>query len=133
MQKIERRGLLSVLWIFLTVNYIFCDVFTLMYSPELKQIMNGSIGGIEITQGFLLSFALIMELAMVMIVLSKYLPYPVNRLSNIVVALLLAVVQGGSLFFGESTMHYKFFSIVEIATHISIIYFAATWQREVST
>ena len=29
--KTDKKTLLSTLWILLTLNFIFCDVFTLMY------------------------------------------------------------------------------------------------------
>ena len=53
--KSEKSILLSTLWIFVTVNYIFCDVFSLFYAPDLKQFLSGRVGDIELTQGFLLS------------------------------------------------------------------------------
>jgi Na+-driven multidrug efflux pump len=76
----NRKKLLSTIWIFLTVNFIFCDVFTLMYSEDLKQLLSGKVGEIELTQEFLLIFAIIMEIPMLMIVLSRVLNYKLNRL-----------------------------------------------------
>lgn len=124
------RTLLSTLWIFLTVNYIFCDVFTLMYAPDLRQILTGTIGDMALTQEFLLTFAIIMELAMVMIVLSRLLPHSLNRWLNLVVALLLALVQAGSLFADENTLHYMFFSVIEVATALWIAWLAWQWKSE---
>ena len=60
---------LFTLWIFVTVNYIFCDIFTLFYSENLKQLMSGAMGGMDITETFLFAFSVIMELPMLMIVL----------------------------------------------------------------
>jgi len=37
----DKKTLLSTLWIFLTVNFIFCDVFTLMNSEDLKNLLKG--------------------------------------------------------------------------------------------
>jgi len=59
----DKKVLLSTLWIFVTVNYIFCDVFTLFHAPDLNQFLKGQVGGIELTQSFLLTFAIIMEFA----------------------------------------------------------------------
>ena len=59
---------LFTLWIFVTVNYIFCDIFTLFYSENLKQLITGTMGGMEITEIFLFGFSIIMELPMLMIV-----------------------------------------------------------------
>ena len=67
----NKKVLFSTLWIFVTLNYIFCDVFTLFHSESLKQLMTGEMGGMEINQEFLLAFSFLMELPMVMIVLSR--------------------------------------------------------------
>lgn len=45
---------LSMLWLFATLNYLYCDVVTLMDPEKLKQFMAGSVGGMQINQGFLL-------------------------------------------------------------------------------
>ena len=128
----KKRSTLSALWIFLVVNFIFCDVFTLMYSEELKQILSGKMGSMFIDQPFLLAFAVIMEIPMIMIIASRLLPYKPNRLLNIAVAVLLILVQAGSLFAGKATMHYLFFSTVEIATLVGILWFAVKWKNSVS-
>ncbi len=119
---------LSLLWIFLFLNYIFCDVFSLMYPPMIQELAVGNtVDGIEMSQTFLLIFAVIMELGMVMTVLSRLLPYTPNRIANIVIGLVLLVVQVGSLFAGENTLHYWFFSAVEIATLIWIVLTSLRW------
>ena len=123
-----KKEILSILWIFVTVNYIFCDVFTLMYSEELKQILSGTVGTVIINQRFLLKFAIIMEIPMSMIFLSRFLKFRINRPLNIVAGLVLTTIQAGSLFVGTPTMHYLFFSIIEIATTIAIVWFAWKWN-----
>lgn len=124
-----KKETLSTLWIFLTVNYIFCDVFTLMHSEDLKQLLSGAVGDMKITQGFLLGFAIIMEIPMLMIVLSRVLPYKVNRMFNIGAGILMTVVQSWSLTVGDSTLHYVFFSIIEIATSALIVWMAWKWKN----
>ena len=120
---------LSLLWIFLTANYIFCDVFTLMYHEDLKKILSGNIDGMVITQEFLLGFAVVMEAGMVMMVLSRLLAHGLNRWLNIVVGVLLGLVQVASLFAGTVTLHYAFFSVVEIATALWIVWIALRWPK----
>jgi hypothetical protein len=124
----KREQLLSLLWIFLTVNFIFCDVFTLMYSEELRKILSGKIGEMEITQEFLLTFALIMEIPMLMIILSRVVKRKINRILNVVFGLLLIIVQAGSLTADDNSLHYIFFSIVEISTLIAIVWLAIGWK-----
>ena len=120
---------LFTLWIFVTVNYIFCDIFTLFYSENLKQLMSGAMGGMDITETFLFAFSVIMELPMLMIVMSRLLPYQFNRLANIVVGIFMTLVQTATLF-GDNMLHYVFFSIIEIATTIIIVWIAIRWKNE---
>ena len=125
----DKKVLLSTLWIFVTLNYIFCDVFTLFYAPDLNQFLKGQVGGIELTQGFLLTFAIIMEFAMVMIVLSRTLKYSLNRWFNIIGGIIFTLIQAGTLLDGDFTLHYLFFSIVEISTTLYIIWVAWNWRN----
>ena len=126
----DKKTILSSLWIFLTVNYIFCDVFTLMYSEQLKQIITGKVGGIVMTQGFLLTFAVIMEIPMVMIFLSRILKFEINRIFNIMAGTFLTLIQTGSLFAGTLSLHYIFFSFIEIATTLFIVWLSLKWKDE---
>ncbi len=127
----NRRQILSSLWVMLTVNFIFCDVFSLMHAPDLQAFMTGVIGGIALTQGFLLSFSVIMEIPMIMIPLSLVLPRRVARPLTVVTGLLLAVIQVWSLTTGGVTLHYLFFSVVEIATALTIAWLGWSWRAEV--
>jgi len=124
------KVLLSTLWLFVTVNYMFCDIFTLFHSESLKQLMAGEMGGMIISQAFLLGFAILMEIVMVMIVLSRFLPYKTNRILNIIIGLLMTFVQGSTLFTADNTLHYIFFSFVEISTTIFIVYYAWNWKEK---
>ncbi len=124
-----KKEKLFTLWIFVTVNYIFCDIFTLFYSENLKQLMSGAMGGMDITETFLFAFSVIMELPMLMIVLSRLLPYKFNRLANIAVGIFMTLVQTATLF-GDNMLHYVFFSIIEITTTIIIVWIAIRWKNE---
>lgn len=123
------KNLLSKLWIFLTVNYIFCDVFSLYHSKFLNELLLGQVDGIEFTEPFLLNFAIIMEIPMLMIVLSVILKNKANRILNIIVGLLMIIIQIGSLATGTNSLHYIFFSCIEICTLIIIIYLSWKWSK----
>jgi hypothetical protein len=125
----QKKTLLSTLWIVLTVNFIFCDVFTLMHAPDLQQLITGKVGEIELTQEFLLTFAIIMELPMLMILLARILKYKLNRILNIVFGILLCLIQIGSLSTGDVSLHYLFFSAVEILILLSIVWIAWKWKQ----
>ena len=50
----DRGKTLSILWVFATVNYLYCDVLALMDHDYLRQVLTGSVGGVDMTPGFLL-------------------------------------------------------------------------------
>lgn len=124
----DRRQLLPVLWIFLTVNYIYCDIFSLHHAESLKAFISGKVGGMTLTEEFLLTFAFIMQIPMIMIVLSRFLVFTINKYLNVVAGLITGSIQSYTLYMG-GTLHYVFFSIVEISTAVLIIYFAVTWNQ----
>jgi hypothetical protein len=124
----DQKTTLSTLWIFLTLNFIFCDVFTLMHADDLQQLLTGKVGGMEITESFLLTFAILMEIPMAMILISRITKYKTNRILNIIAGILLTMIQGWSLFVGKPTLHYIFFSLVEISTTFYIVGYALAWR-----
>jgi hypothetical protein len=67
---------LSTLWIFVTLNYLYCDVMSLMDRSMLKQYLTGNVGGVHISQGFLLGSAVLMEIPIAMVVLAWTWPDP---------------------------------------------------------
>jgi hypothetical protein len=126
----NRKSLLSLLWIFLTVNYIFCDVMTLHLASYLKAFLSGDVGGMKITEEFLLVFAIILQIPMIMIILSRSLTFTLNKYLNIVAGIITTSVQGFTVIMGGNTLHYMFFSFFEICTGLFIIYLAVTWKQE---
>jgi hypothetical protein len=128
---IKTNVLLSTVWIFVTINYLYCDVFTLFHSEDLKNFLNGKVGDMVIDQNFLLTFSIILEIPIVMILVSRIATFKVNRIANIVAGVVMTLVQSGSLFAGDATKHYIFFSIIEICTTLFIIWTAVRWRFEV--
>jgi hypothetical protein len=126
----ERKLILSTLWIFVLANYLYCDVMSLMNPEDLKQIITGTVGAIHLNQKFLLGAAIVMEIPMVMIFLSRVLNYKSNRWANIISGEIMTIVQVLSLFVGTAlTLHYIFFSIVEIACTLFIAWYAWKWRN----
>ena len=121
------RSKLSTLWLFATVNYLYCDVVTLMDPDKLKGFVAGSIGGMEITQGFLLAAGVLVEIPMAMILLARLLPARANRWANVAAGTVMTAVQLASLFAGRPAPYYLFFSVIEIGTTAAIVWLA--WSR----
>lgn len=125
----DRKVILSTLWIFAVLNYIYADVFTLFFDREaVREIETGTVDGIQITQGFALMWAIILETAIVMPLLSRVLPYAINRWVNVVVAALHTAAVAWSLT-GGAQPFYVMFATVEIACTLFIVWYAITWRN----
>ena len=128
--KLNRKTLLSTIWIFVVLNYLYCDVLGLMDAGVLEQLLAGYAGDMQITQGFLLGAAILMEISMSMVLFSKILPYKANRIANIIAGLITTIVQIATLFVGTTTLYYIFFSIIEIAGTGTVFWLAIRWKNE---
>jgi hypothetical protein len=126
---IDPRVMLSTLWIFVSVNYIFSDVLTagLVAADAMPP------GGVEMTQETALAGAMLLEIPFAMIVLSRVLKFRANRWANIIAGAILAVVQVSTIFIGTPELHYVFFSIIEVATDLFIVWYAWTWINPVGS
>jgi Sec-independent protein secretion pathway component TatC len=123
-EKINMKVKLSTLWIVVMFTMIFADILSFMTPGFMKQIIDGTTGT-QVTQELLLVFAILLEIPIMMIFLSRTLKYKTNRLANIVAALITAlfVIGGGSTY-----LHYIFFATVEIVCMLLIILNAWKWQ-----
>lgn len=121
---------LSKLWVFLSLNYILCDVLSNMEKSVISGLLQGNIAGIPMTEGFLLLAGISLEIPFLMVVLSAVLPWRINRPLNIGAAVLMIMYQAASFFAGSAvTLHYIFFSAVEILGNGMILLLAARWKR----
>jgi len=128
-EKIDRNVVLSTLWIFVMLNYLYCDVIGLMDSNLLKQYLTGKINGMDMNEGFLLGAAILMEIPIALVLLSRILRYKANRLINILAAIIMTVVQTATFFEGTPAPYYIFCSIIEIAITIYIFWYALKWKK----
>jgi Family of unknown function (DUF6326) len=116
---------LSLLWIFIMFNMVFADVLSFMYPGFLKEVMTGYAGGVHITPGFLLGAAVVTEIPIAMIVLSRVLRHGPNRWANVVAGVItIAYVIGGS----TTYLHGIFFSTMEVACALLIVWYAWKWR-----
>lgn len=128
--SIDRPRLLSLLWIFLVLNFIYCDVLSLHDSAVLSGLVAGHAGPLEITPAFLLAASLLMEVPMAMVVVSRLTRRVGNRIANIAAGTFMIVVQIGSLFAAvPPSPSYLFFSVVEVATLAGIVVLALRWKK----
>lgn len=126
----NKKDLLSVLWIFVTLNYLYCDLIGLMDSNLLKQYLTGNVEGMVINEIFLLYAGILMELPIAMVLLSKVLNKRLNCWFNIIAASIKTIVMVLTLFIGSVTKYYLFFACIEIATTIFILLFTIHWLKQ---
>ena len=120
------KSRLSIFWIFATLNFLYCDVVTVM--DRARAFAAGTVGGIHVTQGFLLGAAILVEIPISMVLLSRILGYRANRLANIVAGVTMTAVQLATLVVTPPTPYYAFFSVIEMACTAAIVWYAARWH-----
>lgn len=82
---------------------------------------------VNITQGLLLIMAVLVQIPILMIYLSRVLKWRINRVMNIVASIttIIFVVGGGSLY-----LHYIFFASIEVICLVLIIVYSVKWKQE---
>lgn len=123
-ERLDRYQKISLLWIVVMMNMIFADILSFMLPGFLNDILTGALP-LEITQVTMLLFAMILEIPIAMIFLSRVLKGRANRWANIIAGLItiIFVIGGGSL-----TLHYIFFATVEVVILLLIVWYA--WKIE---
>ena len=110
---------LSTLWVVVMFNMVFADILSFIKPGALQALWAGQ-AGVQITAGLLLVFAVLLEIPIAMIFLSRILKPEANRWANTAAAVIttLFVVGGGSI-----DLHYVFFATVEVACMALIVRF----------
>lgn len=120
-ELIDRKVLLSSLWLFAMLTYTYGDVVTLM--DPIKH------GTIELTEGFLLGGSIYMMIPISMVLLSRLLKYRASRLASIIAGTIMTITLTLTLFVAVPTMYYAFFTAIEIACTALIVWYAWTWRN----
>jgi Family of unknown function (DUF6326) len=120
-ERIDRRVLLSSLWLFAMLTYTYGDVVTLM-----DPVKHGSI---QLTEGFLLWGSIYMMIPISMVLLSRILKYRANRWASIIAGTIMTITLTLTLFVAVPTTYYAFFTAIEIACTALIVWYAWTWRN----
>lgn len=127
----DRKVILSTLWVFFILNILYADVIGIMENTltgvDVSTADNGDLIQTILSPAMLLLIAIILELGMAMVVLSRVLKHAVNQWANIIIAMIQALVLTASLFVGSPKMYYIFFATVELITLLFIVWYAWTW------
>jgi len=129
----DMRVRLSVLWLFATLNYIYADVF---FCVDVLGSNKGSIGVMHFSPGAWLGIAILMEIPMAMILVSRIAKRAANRWANIVAgiietaAVLLTSFILPAFHLTETSSYYMFFGAIEVACTAAIVWYAWRWPGE---
>lgn len=117
---------LSTLWVVVMFNMAFADILSFIKPGMLQGLWAGQ-AGMQVTQGLLLGFAILLEIPIAMIILSRILKRGASRWVNTVAAVVttLFVVRGGS-----TDLHYVFFATVEVVCMALIVWYAWKWTPQ---
>ncbi|MCJ7771986.1 MAG: DUF6326 family protein [Desulfobacterales bacterium] len=121
----DRKVILSTLWIFALLNYIYADIFTLFFNTEAQTE--------TMTAGAVVGFAFLMETAIAMVLLSRILKYGANRWANIVAGVIHTALVSWSLSGGTPPAFYIFFAAIEILCTLFIVWYAWKWKPVVES
>jgi hypothetical protein len=119
----DRKMVLSTLWVFALINYIYADIFTAFFNPPAP-------GSATMSGGTLVVLAALMETGIAMVLLSRILPRAWNRWLNVAVGIVQTAFVTWSLFGEPPRPYYVFFVAIEIATSLFITAYAWTWRKE---
>lgn len=129
MNDISKQSVLFALWVFVFFNMIYADLLG-MIRPGYVEMLDQM--GRDLSAGTVLFFAMMMEIAIVMIPLSRLLGRKANqRLHFVAVPLVIAWVIGPALMpdlGGETQPSYIFFATVEVATMLGMLWYVWKWQ-----
>ena len=128
--KIDVKLVLSALWIAMLIMFAYVDIFGFFRADILRAALDGKVAamGITIDQVFLVFTTVYVLIPTLMVFLSLVLRPRVNRIVNIVVALVYAV-SIIALCIGETWVYYLLGSAVEVVLLVAIVRTAWTWPR----
>ena len=133
MTDLERKSLLSTLWIFVLLNMVYADILGMLrpgYLDFLNQMSQ------QLTGSTVLLFSVLMEVAIAMILLSRVLAYNANRWAHFIaipLTILWVVVPALMPSLGETTpLSYIFFASVEVVTMVFMFGYVWQWPQPAS-
>jgi len=127
-KKLNTATKLSTLWIVIMFNMAYADILSLNI-PDVSEELASFAGDTPISQ-LMLAGAIILEIPILMIFLSRILKYKVNRWANIIVAIaMILFVIGPEVSNDSINPHYLFIGTVEVICMLTIIWTAWKWPK----
>jgi hypothetical protein len=125
-KMIDTKVLISTLWIVVMINMLKADILSLYIPGSAEEVAKTAArAGASIPQ-LMLGGAVMGELAIAMIILSRVLKNGINRWVNIIMGIItIAYIWGGA----ASYPHYLFIAGVETVCLLLIIWYAWKWPN----
>lgn len=124
---------LASLWIALMFLYAYADILGFYRAENVQGVLEGELGGVEVTPVLLAGSAILMMVPIAMIVLSLSLRARADRWLNLVVGALYGVVLGVTVATGEfsgDTAYYLLIAAAEAAVLAVILWRAWRWPLD---
>lgn len=120
---------LAAAWTSFMFLYAYVDILGIYMPGVVEDILAGVVWEFRISQGWAAGALGLMAIPIVMIVLSTVLPARPNRITNLVVAPLYALVSIGNAI-GEAWTYYFALAVgLEVAVLATILGLAWSWSR----
>lgn len=132
--RVDEKIVLSGLWTSMLFVFAYVDIFAFWRRDVINGALAGTVpgAGIGIDQTFLALTTAYILVPSLMVAVSLLIPARVNRVANIIVALLYlsSIVVTVA---GESWIYYILGSVVEMALLLAIVRIAWIWQERPAT
>jgi hypothetical protein len=119
---------LASLWTATMFLFAYGDIYTVYRADKVREILDGKIAGIEVTQAFLIAASVYVAIPSVMGFLSLVLRPRVSRWTNVAVGAVYALTIIASAI-GEGWAYSILLSVLEVALVLLIVWFAWNWPR----
>ncbi len=127
--KIDVKLKIAALWATMMLLFAYGDIFSYFRPGLIEDIIKGTVAGNQVDQVFLMFTTVYVAIPSLMVFLSLVLKPGINRLANIV----LAVVYAASIVLfciGETWAYYIFLSILECTVLAMVVWFAWKWPAQ---
>jgi Family of unknown function (DUF6326) len=129
--NVSVRIKISALWTAMLFVFAYVDIFSLYRRDFRADLEAGEVGGLTVDQAFLVGTTVYVVIPSLMVFGALVLRPAVNRIANIVLAILYALtIVAGAI--GEWS-YYVVGSAIEVALLAGVVYYAWTWPRRERT
>jgi hypothetical protein len=124
--KIDTKVLFSTLWIVVMINMAYADILGLFIPGALEEVAKTSVSSGTAIPQLMLIGAIMLEIPIAMILLSRVLKYKANRWANIIASVITIVYVVGM---GSTSPHYLFIASIEVVCMVFIAGYAWKWTN----